>query len=169
MEPLVGIIVGSKSDLPHVYDCTKILDEFAIPHRVAVASAHRTPDLLEEIVEEMEKHVEVYIAFAGMAAHLPGVVASKTVKPVLGVPISVSLSGLDALLSIVQMPPGVPVGAMAIDGAKNAAIFAVGILATSERGKALKLGDKLTQMRAKRAAEIHAAREEKPKPDVPKV
>jgi 5-(carboxyamino)imidazole ribonucleotide mutase len=169
MEPLVGIIVGSKSDFPHVDNCTKVLDEFGVPHRVAVASAHRAPDFLEKTIEEMEKQVEVYIAFAGMAAHLPGVVASKTVKPVIGVPISVSLSGLDALLSIVQMPPGVPVGAMAIDGAKNAAIFATGILATTERGKALKLGDKLTQMRAKRAAENYAAREEEPTPDVPTV
>lgn len=168
MEPLVGIIVGSKSDLPHVAKCTEVLDDFGVPHRIAVASAHRSPDFLEKFIEEMEKQVEVYIAFAGMAAHLPGVVASKTVKPVIGVPISVSLSGLDALLSIVQMPPGVPVGAMAIDGSKNAAIFAIGILATTERGKKLKLGDKLTQMRAKRAAEDYAAKDETA-PDVPKL
>lgn len=169
MKPLVGIIVGSKSDLPHAAKCTEVLDSLEVPHTLAVASAHRSPEVLEKVIKEIDQQVEIYIAFAGMAAHLPGTVASKTVKPVIGVPISVSLSGLDALLSIVQMPPGVPVGAMAIDGAKNAAIFAAGILAATERGKKLKLGDKLTQMRAKRAAEDYAASEDEPSPEVPKI
>jgi len=154
MEPLVGIIVGSKNDLPHVQPCTAMLSEFGIPFELVVASAHRSPDYLRRVLSRLENQVEVYISFAGMAAHLPGMVAGCTVKPVIGVPISVSLAGLDALLSIVQMPPGVPVGAMAIDGAQNAALFAAGILATGERGKALALGNKLTQLRAKRAAEI---------------
>lgn len=154
MEPLIGIFVGSKSDLKHVEECTSVLDGFGVPYEVIVASAHRSPELVERKVKELEDKVGAYIAFAGMAAALPGVVASRTVKPVIGVPISVSLVGLDALLAIVQMPPGVPVGAMAIDGAKNAAIYAVGILAASEAGKELKLGQKLTEMRAKRAAEL---------------
>ena len=154
MEPLIGVIVGSKSDLKHVEECTGILDGFGVPYEVVVASAHRSPDLVDRKLKELDGKVSVYIAFAGMAAALPGVVASRTVKPVIGVPISVSLAGLDALLAIVQMPPGVPVGAMAIDGAKNAAIYAVGILAATEAGKELKLGQKLTEMRAKRAAEM---------------
>jgi 5-(carboxyamino)imidazole ribonucleotide mutase len=156
MEPLIGIIVGSKSDLKHVEDCTAVLEDFGVPFEVVVASAHRSPDFLSRKLTELDAKVLVYIAFAGMAAHLPGVVASQTVKPVVGVPVSVSLQGLDALLSIVQMPSGVPVGAMAIDGAKNAAIYSIGILAATEIGKKLKLGDKLTEMRARRAAEIEA-------------
>jgi 5-(carboxyamino)imidazole ribonucleotide mutase len=154
MEPLIGIIVGSKNDLKHVQECTEVLEGFGVPYEVVIASAHRSPVYLDKRMAELEGSVLVYIAIAGMAAHLPGVVASRTVKPVVGVPVSVSLQGLDALLSIVQMPSGIPVGAMAIDGAKNAAIYSIGIIAATEEGKKLKLGDKLTEMRAKRAAEI---------------
>lgn len=153
MDPLVGIILGSKSDLPHTKQCTDALDEFGVPYKIVIASAHRSPNVLHGKLKELEKTVGVFIAFAGMSAHLPGVVASQTIKPVVGVPVSVSLMGLDALLSIAQMPPGVPVAAMAIDGGRNAAIYAVGILAPTEAGKKLKLGDKLTQMRNKKEAE----------------
>ncbi|OGK12317.1 MAG: 5-(carboxyamino)imidazole ribonucleotide mutase [Candidatus Riflebacteria bacterium RBG_13_59_9] len=154
MEPLIGVVVGSQSDLSRVEDCTQMLDKLEVPYKVVIASAHRSPAFLRQAIAELDPQVEAYIAFAGMAAHLPGVVASQTVKPVIGVPVSVSLAGLDALLSIVQMPPGVPVGAMAIDGSKNAAIFAASILAASERGKELRLAEKLTQMRANLAAGI---------------
>ncbi len=153
MKPLIGIFVGSKSDLKYAEECAATLDGFGVPYEITVASAHRTPDLLDRKIKELDGDVGAYIAIAGMAAALPGAVASRTVKPVIGLPVSVSLAGLDALLAIVQMPPGVPVGAMAIDGAKNAAIYAVGIIASSEAGKELKLGQKLTEMRAKRAAE----------------
>lgn len=132
MKPLVGIIMGSKSDWATMKGASEILEKFGIPHESKIVSAHRTPDLLVDYAKSAEKRgLEVIIAGAGGAAHLPGMVASMTVLPVLGVPVqSKALSGLDSLLSIVQMPGGIPVGTLAIGeaGAKNAAILAASIL-----------------------------------------
>jgi 5-(carboxyamino)imidazole ribonucleotide mutase len=133
--PLVSIIMGSKSDWPTMEIASQTLDEFGIPHETKIVSAHRTPDLLFEFAKAAEdRGIEVIIAGAGGAAHLPGMCASQTVLPVLGVPVeSKALKGLDSLLSIAQMPAGVPVGTLAIGqaGAKNAALLAVSILANS--------------------------------------
>jgi 5-(carboxyamino)imidazole ribonucleotide mutase len=134
-QPVVAIIMGSKSDWPTMEHASKILDEFGVPHETKIVSAHRTPDLLFEFAKSAESRgIEIIIAGAGGAAHLPGMCASQTVLPVLGVPVeSRALKGLDSLLSIAQMPAGVPVGTLAIGeaGAKNAALFAVSILANS--------------------------------------
>lgn len=126
----VAIIMGSNSDWPVLEPAEKILNEFGVEVEVVVASAHRTPELVFEFVSNARKNgIEVIIAGAGAAAHLGGVVASFTTIPVIGVPINAtSLNGIDALLSFVQMPSGIPVATMAIDGSKNAAIFAVEIL-----------------------------------------
>ena len=133
--PLVGILIGSKSDWETMQAAAEILDEFGVRHEAKVASAHRSPELVTEYVQSAEaRGLEVIIASAGLAAHLPGVVAAQTLLPVLGVPMhSNSLGGLDALVSMVQMPAGVPVGTLAIGshGAKNAALLAVRILANS--------------------------------------
>jgi 5-(carboxyamino)imidazole ribonucleotide mutase len=134
--PLVGIIMGSKSDWETMSHASKTLDELGVPNEVRVLSAHRTPDqLFEYAATAEERGLKVIIAGAGGAAHLPGVTAAKTTLPVLGVPIeSPSLKGLDSLLSMVQMPAGIPVGTLAIGkaGAINAALFAAAILATYE-------------------------------------
>src|SRR3954465_5501420 len=134
-KPLVSIIMGSKSDWPTMEHASKVLDDFGVPHETKIVSAHRTPDLLFEFAKTAEERgVEVIIAGAGGAAHLPGMCASQTVVPVLGVPVeSRTLKGLDSLLSIAQMPAGVPVGTLAIGdaGAKNAGLLAVAILANS--------------------------------------
>src|SRR3954470_14922037 len=134
-KPLVSIIMGSKSDWPTMEHASKVLDDFAVPHDIKIVSAHRTPDLLFAFAKTAEERgIEVIIAGAGGAAHLPGMCASQTVLPVLGVPIeSKALKGLDSLLSIAQMPAGVPVGTLAIGaaGARNAALLAVAILANS--------------------------------------
>jgi 5-(carboxyamino)imidazole ribonucleotide mutase len=131
----VSIIMGSKSDWATMKIASETLDEFGVPHETKIVSAHRTPDLLFEFAKGAESRgIEVVIAGAGGAAHLPGMCASQTVVPVLGVPIeSKTLKGLDSLLSIAQMPAGVPVGTLAIGaaGAKNAALLAVSILANS--------------------------------------
>jgi 5-(carboxyamino)imidazole ribonucleotide mutase len=128
--PRVGIITGSKSDLAVVEKAEKQLEEFGISCEVTVASAHRTPKRVEQYARSAEQKYDLIIAAAGMAAALPGAVAAHTTLPVIGIPIhSRSLSGHDALFSIVQMPAGVPVAAVAIDGAKNAAILAAQILA----------------------------------------
>ncbi|MEQ1604435.1 MAG: 5-(carboxyamino)imidazole ribonucleotide mutase [Pyrinomonadaceae bacterium] len=133
--PLVSIIMGSKSDWPTMEIASQTLDEFDVAHESKVVSAHRTPDLLFEFAKTAEERgIEVIIAGAGGAAHLPGMCASQTVLPVLGVPIeSKALKGLDSLLSIAQMPAGVPVGTLAIGqaGARNAALLAISILANS--------------------------------------
>jgi 5-(carboxyamino)imidazole ribonucleotide mutase len=133
--PLVAVIMGSTSDWETMKNASDILTEFGIAHEAKVVSAHRTPDLLFEFAKSAESRgFEVVIAGAGGAAHLPGMCASQTVLPVLGVPVqSKALSGMDSLLSIVQMPFGVPVGTLAIGaaGAKNAALLAVSILANS--------------------------------------
>ena len=132
MSAIVGVIMGSKSDWPTMKSATDMLDEFGITYEVRVVSAHRTPDLMFEYAETaQDRGLEVIIAGAGGSAHLPGMVASKTIVPVLGVPIqSKALSGQDSLLSIVQMPGGIPVGTLAIgeSGAKNAGILAAQII-----------------------------------------
>ena len=134
----VSIIMGSKSDLPVAEKATALLKKFGIAYEAAVASAHRTPKRVEDLVKGSD--ADVFIAIAGMSAALPGVVASFTVKPVIGVPVkSKALNGLDSLLSIVQMPSGIPVATMAIDGARNAALYAVSILALRDSGLASKL------------------------------
>ena len=133
--PLVSIIMGSTSDWETMKNAAEILEEFGVAHESRVVSAHRTPDLLFEFAKTAEERgIEVIIAGAGGAAHLPGMCASQTVLPVLGVPVqSKALSGMDSLLSIVQMPAGIPVGTLAIGtaGAKNAALLAISILANS--------------------------------------
>lgn len=133
--PLVSIIMGSKSDWPTMEQASLVLEEFGVPHETKIVSAHRTPDLLFDFAKSAESRgIEVIIAGAGGAAHLPGMCASQTVLPVLGVPVeSKALKGMDSLLSIVQMPAGIPVGTLAIgpSGAKNAALLAVAILANS--------------------------------------
>lgn len=129
-KPLIGIIMGSDSDLPVMSEAAKILDEFNIPYEIKIVSAHRTPDLMFSYAKNAAKRgLKVIIAGAGGSAHLPGMTASNTILPVIGVPIkSKSLDGLDSLLSIVQMPAGVPVATVAINGAKNAGILAAQIL-----------------------------------------
>lgn len=129
----VGIIMGSDSDFPIMEDAIKVLKEFGIGYEVKVLSAHRTPNQHAEYSRTaVERGLKVIIAAAGGAAHLPGVTAAQTTLPVIGVPIKgKSLEGMDSLLSIVQMPPGIPVATVAINGAKNAAILAVSILSTA--------------------------------------
>lgn len=134
--PLVGVIMGSRSDWDTMAEAAKLLDEFEIPHECQIVSAHRTPAWMFEYAQTAEQRgIQVIIAGAGGAAHLPGMVAALTPLPVLGVPVqSRSLQGLDSLLSIVQMPGGVPVGTLAIGsaGAKNAALLAARILAVAQ-------------------------------------
>lgn len=128
--PKIAVIVGSASDLPKIETGLALLDKFRIKKEVIVASAHRTPAKVMEIAKNADKNFDLMIAGAGMAAHLPGVIASYTILPVIGIPISSQgLGGFDSLYSIVQMPPGVPVATVAVDGAKNAAILAAQILA----------------------------------------
>lgn len=131
---LVRIIIGSKSDLDICQGIKTVLEQFGVEYDFHISSAHRNPDATAELAKKAETDgVRVIIACAGMAAHLPGVISSHTILPVIGVPIqSGALGGLDALYSIVQMPPGVPVASMAINGVKNAALFAIQILATSD-------------------------------------
>lgn len=132
--PLVGIIMGSESDMPTMEACMKQLDEFGIPYEVKVASAHRKPAVVHEWASSaVDRGIRVIIAAAGKAAHLGGVVAAYTPLPVIAVPMKTSdLGGLDSLLSMVQMPSGVPVATVAINGAKNAAILAVQMLGTGD-------------------------------------
>jgi 5-(carboxyamino)imidazole ribonucleotide mutase len=152
--PLVAIIMGSTSDLETMQNASDILTEFGVPHETKVVSAHRTPDLLFEFAKTAEtRGVEVIIAGAGGAAHLPGMTASQTVLPVLGVPIkSKALKGIDSLLSIVQMPAGIPVGTLAIGpaGAKNAALLAISILANSRPD----LREKLREFRKEQTEKV---------------
>jgi 5-(carboxyamino)imidazole ribonucleotide mutase len=150
---LVAVLMGSKSDWETMGAASETLDEFGIPHECRVLSAHRTPDQLAAFMKEAEtRGCQVFIAGAGGAAHLAGVVASKTVRPVLGVPISSLLNGLDSLLSTVQMPVGIPVGTLAIGkaGATNAALLAVSILGTRKP----ELLDKIAAYRKKSADKI---------------
>jgi 5-(carboxyamino)imidazole ribonucleotide mutase len=153
-DALVSVIMGSQSDWDTMRIASETLDEFGIPHETKIVSAHRTPDLLFEFSKEAESRgVEVVIAGAGGAAHLPGMCASQTVLPVLGVPVrSKELSGLDSLLSIAQMPAGIPVGTLAVGqaGAKNAALLAISILANSRP----ELREKLHEFRSKQTATV---------------
>lgn len=139
----VGVIMGSSSDYEVMKDAVMVLEQFNIPYEKKIVSAHRTPDLLCEYAKTAKSRgIEVIIAGAGGAAHLPGMVASMTTLPVVGVPVkSRALNGLDSLLSIVQMPGGIPVGTMAINGAKNAGLYAVSILAINDKEVSKKLED----------------------------
>jgi len=152
--PLVGVIMGSRSDWETMTHAVATLEMLGVPHEVRVVSAHRTPDLLFEYADSaVRRGLGVIIAAAGGAAHLPGMTAAKTSLPVLGVPIeSRALNGLDSLLSIVQMPPGVPVGTLAIGhaGAINAALLAAGVLALGDD----KLAKRLEAWRAHQAASV---------------
>jgi 5-(carboxyamino)imidazole ribonucleotide mutase len=156
-QPLVGIIMGSKSDWETMSQAAAILAEFGVPHEARVVSAHRTPQWMAEYAASaVGRGLEVIVAGAGGAAHLPGMVAAHTVLPVIGVPVeSAALNGLDSLLSIVQMPKGVPVATVAIgsSGAVNAGLLAVAILATSRP----ELRAKLQQYRDKMTADVRAA------------
>lgn len=139
--PVVGILMGSSSDLPTMEKAAEVLERFGVGHELNVMSAHRTPDQVAEYAKGAEgRGLKVLIAGAGLAAHLPGVVAAHTVLPVIGVPLfQPALAGADALYSCVQMPTGVPVATVAIGGAKNAAILAVQILATGDPALAAKM------------------------------
>ena len=152
--PWVGVIMGSRSDYRHLAATCDLLAELGIPHEVRIVSAHRTPDWMFEYAATAEaRGLEVIIAAAGGAAHLPGMVAAKTLLPVLGVPVpSTPLSGLDSLLSIVQMPKGVPVGTLAIGeaGAANAALLAGAIVALRHP----EIRDRLRELRANREREV---------------
>lgn len=141
----IGVIMGSKSDLPTMNECVDILKKFGVEHEIKIVSAHRTPNLMFNYAKEAKKRgLEVIVAGAGGAAHLPGMVASLTDLPVIGVPIeSKTLKGIDSLLSIVQMPGGVPVATVAIGGAKNAALLAIKILALKDE----KLAEKIVEYR----------------------
>jgi len=154
----VAVILGSKSDIPYIEGCIKTLKEFGVNYEVKILSAHRTPEWLEEFLKESD--AEVFITAAGYAAHLPGVVASKTLKPVIGIPLDTSplMGGLDALLSMVQMPPGIPVATTTVGkaGGVNAAILAVQILSL----KYPELEEKLKAYREKMKEKIKKANEE---------
>ena len=142
MTPLVSIIMGSTSDLPVMEKACKLLNDLKVPFEVNALSAHRTPDAVEAFAKgAKERGIKVIIAAAGMAAALPGVVAASTTLPVIGVPIKGMLDGLDAFLSIVQMPPGIPVATVGVNGAMNAAILAVQMLALTDENVAQELHD----------------------------
>ena len=152
--PMVGVIMGSKSDWEYMAAAAEVLDELKVPHEVRILSAHRTPELtLEYAAGAAARGLRAIIAGAGGAAHLAGVVAAKTILPVIGVPMpTTSLNGIDSLLSIVQMPKGVPVATMAIGkpGAANAGLFAAQLIALSDAA----LGERLIKWRAARAQEL---------------
>jgi 5-(carboxyamino)imidazole ribonucleotide mutase len=134
MEPIVSIIMGSTSDLPVMEKAAEILNNFRIPFEMNALSAHRTPEEVEKFAKNAEgRGIKVIIAAAGMAAHLPGVIAAMTPLPVIGVPIKASLEGLDSIFSILQMPPGIPVATVGINAAQNAAILAAQIIATGDK------------------------------------
>ncbi len=133
MDPVVSIIMGSTSDLPVMEKAAEILNSFKLPFEINALSAHRTPGEVEKFAKGAAgRGIKVIIAAAGMAAHLPGVIASMTPVPVIGVPVKASLEGLDSLLAIVQMPPGIPVATVGINAAQNAGILAVQIIATGD-------------------------------------
>lgn len=142
MTPLVSIIMGSTSDLPVMEKACKFLNDMQIPFEVNALSAHRTPDAVEDFAKSAaQRGIKVIIAGAGMAAALPGVIAASTTLPVIGVPIKGMLDGLDAMLSIIQMPPGIPVATVGVNGAMNAAILATEMLALADATIAARLGD----------------------------
>ncbi|WP_456415990.1 5-(carboxyamino)imidazole ribonucleotide mutase [Methanocaldococcus sp.] len=144
---MICIIMGSESDLKIAEKAVNVLKEFNVEFEVRVASAHRTPELVEEIVKNSK--ADVFIAIAGLAAHLPGVIASLTTKPVIAVPVDAKLDGLDALLSSVQMPPGIPVASVGIDRGENAAILALEILSLKDENIAKKLKEYRENMKKK--------------------
>jgi 5-(carboxyamino)imidazole ribonucleotide mutase len=157
MFPLVSIIMGSTSDLPVMEEAAKVLNELQIPFEMNALSAHRTPDRVEEFARSATgRGIKVIIAGAGMAAHLPGVIAAMTPLPIIGVPIKGSLEGLDSLLAIVQMPPGIPVATVAINGARNAGILAAQIIATGDAA----LADKMVQFKEELKDKIIKANED---------
>jgi len=150
MNPRVSIIMGSVSDLPILEKAAKVLNDFEIPFEMQALSAHRTPAEVENFAKNAKtRGVEVIIAAAGMAAHLPGVIASMTTLPVIGLPINSSLDGMDALLAIVQMPPGIPVATVGIDAGMNAALLAVQILALKDEVLQQKLADYKADLKEK--------------------
>ena len=150
MQPIVSVIMGSTSDMPVMEKACKFLDDMQIPFEVNALSAHRTPDAVEEFAREAKRRgIKVIIAGAGMAAALPGVIAASTTLPVIGVPIKGMLDGLDAMLSIIQMPPGIPVATVGVNGAQNAAILAVEMLALADEELAQRLYDFKCGLRAK--------------------
>jgi 5-(carboxyamino)imidazole ribonucleotide mutase len=133
MEPIVSIIMGSTSDLPVMTKAAEILNDFRIPFEMNALSAHRTPEEVEKFAKNAHSRgIKVIIAAAGMAAHLPGVIASMTPVPVIGVPINASLEGLDSIFSILQMPPGIPVATVGVNAAQNAGILAAQVIATGD-------------------------------------
>ncbi|ACX73181.1 phosphoribosylaminoimidazole carboxylase, catalytic subunit [Methanocaldococcus vulcanius M7] len=150
---MICIIMGSESDLKIAEKGVKILKEFGVEFEVRVASAHRTPELVEKIVKTSK--AEVFIAIAGLSAHLPGVVASLTTKPVIAVPVEAKLCGLDALLSVVQMPPGIPVASVGIDRGENAVLLALEILALKDKN----IEKKLIEYREKMKEKVYASDE----------
>lgn len=150
MTPQVSIIMGSVSDLPVMNKAAQFLDEMEIPFEMNALSAHRTPEEVERFARGAEgRGIRVIIAAAGMAAHLCGVIASMTTLPVVGVPIAASLDGIDALLAIVQMPPGIPVATVGINGAQNAAILAAQMLALSDPALARRMADYKEELKKK--------------------
>jgi len=153
--PRVGVLMGSRSDLPTVRKALEVLDDLEVPYAVTIASAHRTPQRVTAFVADAEaRGVQVFIAAAGGAAHLAGVVAAHTLKPVIGIPLKAwATDGLDALLSTVQMPGGVPVAAVAVDGAVNAALLAARILALQDPD----LRRRLEEHRRRQAAAVEEA------------
>jgi phosphoribosylaminoimidazole carboxylase PurE protein len=164
LKPRVGIIMGSDSDLPVMRKASEVLDELGVPHELDIVSAHRTPRRLMEYATEAESRgLDVIVAGAGGAAHLPGMVAAVTVLPVIGVPVSATcLNGQDSLLSIVQMPAGVPVATVAIDNATNAGLLAAQIVATADpalRRRLQAYKDALSERVAEKAARLSAERD----------
>jgi 5-(carboxyamino)imidazole ribonucleotide mutase len=150
MHPKVSIIMGSTSDLPVMEKAAQLLNDLKVPFEINALSAHRTPEAVEKFAKEAESRgIKVIIAAAGMAAHLPGVIASMTKLPIIGVPIKASLDGMDALLAIVQMPPGIPVATVGIDGAQNAGILAVQMLSLADADLAQRLQDFKESLKSK--------------------
>lgn len=150
MTPIVSIIMGSTSDLPVMEKAAKFLDDMDVPFEMNALSAHRTPAEVESFARNAKaRGIRVIIAGAGMAAALPGVIAASTTVPVIGVPIKGMLDGLDAMLSIIQMPPGIPVATVGVNGAQNAAILAVEMLALSDEAIAKRLADYKAGLKAK--------------------
>ena len=157
MKPIVSIIMGSTSDLPIMEKAAKLLDELQVPFEMNALSAHRTPEAVEQFAKNAKgRGIQVIIAAAGMAAHLPGVIAASTTVPVIGVPIKSTLEGMDALLAIVQMPPGIPVATVGINAAMNAAILAVQMLSLADR----ELADRFTAYKENMKKKIEKANEE---------
>jgi len=159
MNPIVSIIMGSTSDLPIMEQAAKLFDEFEIPFEINALSAHRTPDQAMDFAKNAaSRGIRVIIAGAGGAAHLPGVIAALTPLPVIGVPIkaSISIDGWDSILSILQMPPGIPVATVGLDGARNAGILAAQILGTADQ----EVMEKMIKFKASLATKIVKANEE---------